>query len=221
MLNGNRIARGIIAALLTLILVYVGIGLAFHARWARAQAACRAERTARGEVVEPEVFGGALGLAFDVIGWPMYLRANLRHFGDPFSTPCSRGEADAPDMASLEAGHQALDELGLGWEEHGLAGPPSLMPLTFEPVEGTQAEILARYERQRAVRPPVPVSETSMTSGPSMVAEPYTATTQMVESETGQAVIAQVEARREGNVVDCIVTSETVRDGLALNEAQG
>jgi len=54
------------------------------------------------------------------------------------------------EVASLKASRQALEEQGLGWEEHALVGPPSLMPLTFDPVEGTQAEILSKHQAERA-----------------------------------------------------------------------
>lgn len=77
-------------ALLLLILAYLGLGLAFHVAWERAQEACREARLARGEFVEPEVFGGALGLAFDMTWWPVYAWANVYHFGTPFATPCGR-----------------------------------------------------------------------------------------------------------------------------------
>ncbi len=192
MLNRNRIIRGIAAALLILILVYVGLGLGFHIIWTRAQAACRAEQAARGEFVEPEVFGGVLGLAFDVTWWPVYARANIRHFGDPFSTPCTRGEDGPSDAAFLDASRQALGELGLDWEEHALTGPPAPEPLTFEPVEGTQAAILARHEDQRAIRAASPMACMSRTAGPFLSAEPYTATTKTVEADAGRQVIAQV-----------------------------
>jgi hypothetical protein len=200
-----------------------------------------------------------ISFVFDVINWPTYAWANIHHFGDPFSTPCTRGEADVPKAHSLEASRQALDGLDLSWEEYPLVEPPSLTPLTFDPVEGTQAEILARHERQRAVRAASPGSEFSVTSGPLMSAEPYTAATQTVEGEAGREIIAQVfrggrpiytlpigdvcavtplwglwgdgdewilevahvEARREGNVVDCVVTSEIIWDGMPLNEARG
>lgn len=69
-------------------ILYVSIGLAFHVGGKSVSAACRAAREARGEVVDPEVFGGAMGLVFDVSWWPVYLWANLYHFGRLFPTPC-------------------------------------------------------------------------------------------------------------------------------------
>jgi hypothetical protein len=70
-------------------LVYAGIGLGFHVRWKRAQAACRDARIARGEFVEPETFGPVISLVFNVINWPICARANLHHFGTPFATLCT------------------------------------------------------------------------------------------------------------------------------------
>lgn len=46
---------------------------------------------------------------------------------------------------------------GLAVEEHPLAGPPTLDPLTFSPVEGTQASVLARHAEARARGFPVTV----------------------------------------------------------------
>ena len=71
------------------VVVYAGLGVGFHIGWERALAACREERAARGEVVEPEVYGGALGLAFDMAFWPVYAAANIRLDGTPFSSPCT------------------------------------------------------------------------------------------------------------------------------------
>jgi hypothetical protein len=45
--------------------------------------------TVQGEFVEPEVFGGMVGLAFDVAFWPVYGAANIRLDGTPFATPCT------------------------------------------------------------------------------------------------------------------------------------
>ena len=81
--------RKVVSILLILVLVYVALGLAFHVAWKSALAACEEARIARGEFVEPEVFGNALGLAFDVTYWPIYVAANLRLDGTPFATPCT------------------------------------------------------------------------------------------------------------------------------------
>lgn len=85
-------ARKILITCLVLVLFYVGIGLAFHIRWKSELNACREMRQAQGDFVEPEVFGGALGLVFDVTNWPVYAWANLFHDGTPFATPCSHAQ---------------------------------------------------------------------------------------------------------------------------------
>ncbi len=76
-------------ALLLLVLLYLVLGLVFHLVWKSALDACRETRIAQGEFVEPEVFGNALGIFFDITSWPVYAWANLRHFGSPFATPCT------------------------------------------------------------------------------------------------------------------------------------
>ncbi len=89
MLTNVRIVRKVVVVLLIATLVYVGIGVGFHVRWRRAQAACRNARIARGEFVEPETFGPVISPVFDVTHWPIYARANVHHFGTPFATPCT------------------------------------------------------------------------------------------------------------------------------------
>jgi hypothetical protein len=81
--------RKVVSIVLILAVVYLGLGLGFHLGWKSAQDACREVRSARGEFVEPEVLGGALGLAFDVTYWPVYAWANVRLDGTPFATPCT------------------------------------------------------------------------------------------------------------------------------------
>ena len=85
----RRVASRILVVLLVLVAAYLALGLGFHLKWKSALAACREARMARGEFVEPEVFGNALGLAFDVTFWPVYARANIYHDGTPFATPCT------------------------------------------------------------------------------------------------------------------------------------
>ena len=85
----RKLRRLVIFALILLI-VYVSLGVAFHVGWKAAAAACREERIAQGEFVEPnEVFGGPIGLAFDVTFWPVYAAANVRLDETPFATPCT------------------------------------------------------------------------------------------------------------------------------------
>ena len=84
----RKTATRLLLILLILAVIYAGLGLGFHINWKSALGACREAQIARGEFVEPEVFGGILGLAFDVTAWPVYAWANMHHFGTPFATPC-------------------------------------------------------------------------------------------------------------------------------------
>ena len=85
----TKVAREVSIILLILVVLYMGMGLAFHFKWRSVLAACRETRRAQGEFVEPEVFGGTLGLVFDVTAWPIYVWANIHHDGTPFATPCT------------------------------------------------------------------------------------------------------------------------------------
>lgn len=49
-------------------LIYLGLGPGLHFTRRRTLTACREARLARGELVEPETFWGALALAFGVTG---------------------------------------------------------------------------------------------------------------------------------------------------------
>lgn len=84
----HKIAAALLLFLLILAVIYAALRLGFHVKWKSALAACREARMARVEQVEPKVFGGALGLAFDVTSWPVYAWANIHPFGTPFVTPC-------------------------------------------------------------------------------------------------------------------------------------
>jgi hypothetical protein len=76
-------------ALFVFALVYLLLGIGFHIKWKSALDTCREAQMAKGEFVEPEVFGNALGMFFDVTYWPVYSWANIYHFGSPFATPCT------------------------------------------------------------------------------------------------------------------------------------
>lgn len=88
-LHSGRMASRIVGALLIFALAYLALGVGFHYAWKSAQDACREARAAQGEFVEPEVFGGLLGLAFDMAYWPVYAWANWYHDGTLFATPCT------------------------------------------------------------------------------------------------------------------------------------
>jgi hypothetical protein len=101
----QSIVRKIAITFVILAVVYLGLGLGFHFKWENAQAACREERAARGEFVEPEVFGGFLGFFFDVTFWPVYAQANFNLDGTLFSTPCTHPRpAQTPINNSIEEG---------------------------------------------------------------------------------------------------------------------
>lgn len=85
----HKIASALLRLFLIFAIVYLGLGLGFHILWKGALADCRQAREARGEFVEPEVFGGLLGLAFNATFWPVYAAANIYHDGTPFATPCT------------------------------------------------------------------------------------------------------------------------------------
>jgi len=84
-----RIVRGALLILALAGALYLALGLGFHFVWQGKLAACRAERIARGEFAEPQVFWAPLALAFDVTFWPVYAWANTYHDGTPFATPCT------------------------------------------------------------------------------------------------------------------------------------
>lgn len=81
--------RKIVVAFSIFAVIYLAIGLTFHVKWKNDLDACREARRAQGEFVEPEIFGGVLGLVFDVTNWPVYAWANIYHDGTPFATPCT------------------------------------------------------------------------------------------------------------------------------------
>jgi hypothetical protein len=85
----RRIASKLLLVLLIFALVYLGLGLTFHVKWTGALDTCREARIARGESAESRVFSAPLALAFDVVYWPVYARANLYHAGTLFATPCT------------------------------------------------------------------------------------------------------------------------------------
>lgn len=81
-------ARKVFTVLLVLIVIYLGMGLAFHLKWKSELETCREMRRAQGEFVEPETFP-VLGVFFDMTWWPVYAWANIYHDGTPFATPCT------------------------------------------------------------------------------------------------------------------------------------
>lgn len=85
----QRILLISLVVFLALVCLYLLLGLGFYVGWENALKACQAERVARGEFVEPEVFAGPLGLALTLTHWPVYAWANYYHDGTIFATPCT------------------------------------------------------------------------------------------------------------------------------------
>lgn len=79
----------VIRIALLVVILYAALGVGFHWKWTTEVEACRDLRRIRGEFVEPGVFTGPIGLAFDVVFWPVYSVANIYHDGTPFATPCT------------------------------------------------------------------------------------------------------------------------------------
>lgn len=98
----TKVVRRISLILSIVVVLYLGTGLVFHLKWKSALAACRQTRMAQGEFVEPEVFGGVLGLAFDVTNWPIYSWANVHHHGTLFATPCTHADEENIHSAGEE-----------------------------------------------------------------------------------------------------------------------
>lgn len=82
--------RKFLATLLILIILYLSLGLGFHFKWESALTNCQEVRIARGEYIEPRVYGKVIGLVLDVTMWAVYARANMYHDGTPFATPCTK-----------------------------------------------------------------------------------------------------------------------------------
>jgi hypothetical protein len=84
--------KRLIYALVIFALIYATIGLSLHFKWKIDRKACQELKASQGEFVEPfEVYGGVIGLAFDVTAWPIYTWANIYNFGTPFP-PCPISE---------------------------------------------------------------------------------------------------------------------------------
>ncbi len=103
--------RKVFSALLILVVIYLGTGLAFHLKWKSALKACSEMRRAQGEFVEPEM-SPVLGIFFDVTWWPVYAWANIYQDGTPFATPCTHsrhsrhiGAAECEQRSNFDRRH--------------------------------------------------------------------------------------------------------------------
>ena len=73
--------------LLLLVVLYLSVGVWFHVQEKRHWNACREQRIAKGEFVEPEMYP-VLGVVFDMTYWPVYMWANKYNFGSVFGKEC-------------------------------------------------------------------------------------------------------------------------------------
>ncbi len=138
-------ARKILIALAIFGVLYLGMGLAFHFKWKSALAACREIRIAKGEFVEPEVFGGVLGLVFDVTNWPVYLWANIYHDGTPFATPCTH-VSNKPSSTD-EANHvrYVVENFGKRLQNVSLQSPDAAQEMQKQYSEFVSAVLLETW----------------------------------------------------------------------------
>ena len=144
--------RKILLALLAFVIVYVGIGFVFHFKWKSALAACREMRTARGEFVEPEVFGGVLGLFFDVTNWPVYAWANNYHFGTPFATPCDHSrETDVQDEEG--AVRYVVESFGKRLQSVSIPSPDAAQAIREQYAEWISLELLEAWTEEPSRAP--------------------------------------------------------------------
>jgi len=136
-------ARKIFLALLILVSLYLGIGFVFHFKWQSALAACREMRRAQGEFVEPEVFGGFMGLVFDVTSWPFYAWANIYHDGTPFATPCSHSRViSVSDEEEEGAVRYVVESLGKRLQNVSLQSPDAAQMIGEQYAEWVDPELL-------------------------------------------------------------------------------
>jgi len=138
-------ARRILLALLVLVCLYLGTGFAFHLKWKSELAACREAREAQGEFVEPEVFGGVLGLVFNVTNWPVYVRANVNLDGTPFATPCTHSQ-NAVASGEEETVGYLVESFGKCFQEVSLQSPNAAQAIRKQYAGFVTPELLKTWE---------------------------------------------------------------------------
>jgi hypothetical protein len=136
--------RKILAAFLIFVSLYLGIGLAFHFQWESALSDCREALRAQGEFVEPEVFGGVLGLVFDVTYWPVYARANIYHDGTPFATPCTHSRS-ASILYEEEMVRYVVESFGKRLQNVSLQSPNAAQTIREQYSEFLSPELLETW----------------------------------------------------------------------------
>ena len=139
-------ARKIFFALLIFVALYLGIGIAFHLKWKSALAACQETRRAQGEFVEPEVFGGILGLVFDMTNWPVYAWANIYHDGTPFATPCTHSR-DVTALDEESAVRYVVESFGKRLQNVSLQSPNAAQAIREQYAEWVAPELLEIWVR--------------------------------------------------------------------------
>lgn len=85
----RKSVSNVVRALMVLAATYVLLGVGFHFASKAKANECRELRRAQGEFVETEVLGGLVGLAIDIVFWPLPAGANLANEGTAFATPCT------------------------------------------------------------------------------------------------------------------------------------
>jgi hypothetical protein len=134
--------RKIFSALLILASLYLGIGFVFHFKWQSDLAACREMRRAQEEFVEPEVFGGFMGLIFDVTNWPIYAWANIYHYGTPFATPCTHSKVISVSDEEEEAVRYVVESFGKRLQNVSLQSPNAAQVIEEQYAEWADPELL-------------------------------------------------------------------------------
>jgi len=133
--------RKIFSALLILASLYLGIGFVFHFKWQSDLAACREMRRAQEEFVEPEVFGGFMGLILDVTNWPIYAWANIYHYGTPFATPCTHSKVISVSDEE-EAVRYVVESFGKRLQNVSLQSPNAAQVIEEQYAEWADPELL-------------------------------------------------------------------------------
>jgi hypothetical protein len=133
--------RKIFSALLILASLYLGIGFVFHFKWQSDLAACREMRRAQEEFVEPEVFGGFMGLILDVTNWPIYAWANIYHYGTPFATPCTHSKVISVSDEE-EAVRYVVESFGKRLQNVSLQSPNAAQVIEEQYAEWAAPELL-------------------------------------------------------------------------------
>ena len=144
----TKMAQKISIILSILVVLYLGIGLAFHFKWKSALAACREARRAQGEFVEPEVFGDILGLVFDVTNWPVYSWANIYHDGTLFATPCTHSDKENVSSASEEGTvRYIVENFGKRLQNVSLQSPNAAQEMKEQYSEFVSPDLLETWVR--------------------------------------------------------------------------